>query len=928
MSSSPSVTVMETGFLSAVHDEEHFSSCFYSQGQGLDDSEGSLFGGMIVPDLDYDSGRFDPLPLWDSVGDVPGIIIPDKQMPSSPQCKEDFHKMFKDWQEHLTYMQVPESLKTDELNISTRLSGDIFTPASNSLSTPSIDDLFPLEIKQEDTSVPEDESNRNQIELAVSPEDMQVGNVEDKTEELASHVKKEIKLEIEENCVNVEIEGELSTVKEEIKFENEDDCVDIETVGDQMPVLEAGDLKSLLEQFEASEAVNGSDENKKLSILDSHLYNMVNQPASTSPSPPPANSVPTNQIIRDSLPKEVIDRIKASGRKKTISLIPAIPNKKNGRSATRMQDAAAALSRNKLLKLVTGGSSGESVQLDHDYCTSSDSICTSVPSSVYHSDNTDYPNTPEPTYSRLPDYYVALAPQKALEPRLSNDKWVEKNSKKDSGLESGDVSDASEETQTTPTEIKQKVVLKSVQGVKSVQVVTESGVVLGSAAVKQERKEMPMVSVLKKCNNNSSNKNNSNNNSVINSVSMSVESNIVSTSSVVSCVTSTVSPTVTAVSSSTSMSSLTLPSAVDVQKPVAEEPVKKKKLNLEEYRVRREERERIRSQENSRASSPITCLTPTQQPDSTSQAEGIKNEKPAMQSVEVQTVDFPEEELKKKDLKSRRERDHSKERRNDVRHRRYRARRVSSSSSSSSGDSSRHRSCRRRRDSRTDRYKSNNNAASRMWSRSRSRSSSHSSNSTTCSSRSRSRSRSRDSHWNGKWRSRSPRRSGHYNKRHHWRGNRRWQRRSPVRLNRPPPVVGQEWGVAEKMRQVEERRVIYVGRIEEGTTKAHLRERFQVFGPIVDISVHFRERGDNYGFVTFAYKVDAYEAVEHGNDDPSLPHYDLCFGGRRAFCKQRYADLDGMNNQQYNPYQGQRSNESFDLLLREAQAKLRKRSSV
>lgn len=48
---------------------------------------------------------------------------------------------------------------------------------------------------------------------------------------------------------------------------------------------------------------------------------------------------------------------------------------------------------------------------------------------------------------------------------------------------------------------------------------------------------------------------------------------------------------------------------------------------------------------------------------------------------------------------------------------------------------------------------------------------------------------------------------------------------------------------------------------------------------------------DNYGFVTFAYKVDAYEAVEHGNDDPTLPKYDLSFGGRRAFCKETYADL-------------------------------------
>lgn len=55
--------------------------------------------------------------------------------------------------------------------------------------------------------------------------------------------------------------------------------------------------------------------------------------------------------------------------------------------------------------------------------------------------------------------------------------------------------------------------------------------------------------------------------------------------------------------------------------------------------------------------------------------------------------------------------------------------------------------------------------------------------------------------------------------------------------------------------------------------------------------LHFAVFRDNYGFVTFAFKVDAYEAVEHGNDDPSLPKYDLCFGGRRTFCKVRYSDL-------------------------------------
>merc|ERR1719427_1150036 len=100
----------------------------------------------------------------------------------------------------------------------------------------------------------------------------------------------------------------------------------------------------------------------------------------------------------------------------------------------------------------------------------------------------------------------------------------------------------------------------------------------------------------------------------------------------------------------------------------------------------------------------------------------------------------------------------------------------------------------------------------------------------------------------------------------------------------------------ESQRQVEERRVVYVGRIQEGTLKADLRSRFQVFGPIVDISVHFRDHGDNYGFVTFQYKVDAYAAVEHGNDDPTTPQLDLCFGGRRAFCKEKYFDLDDVED--------------------------------
>ena len=47
----------------------------------------------------------------------------------------------------------------------------------------------------------------------------------------------------------------------------------------------------------------------------------------------------------------------------------------------------------------------------------------------------------------------------------------------------------------------------------------------------------------------------------------------------------------------------------------------------------------------------------------------------------------------------------------------------------------------------------------------------------------------------------------------------------------------------EGERRNEERRIVYVGKISEGTTRADLRKRFEVFGPILEISVHFRDRG-------------------------------------------------------------------------------------
>jgi len=148
----------------------------------------------------------------------------------------------------------------------------------------------------------------------------------------------------------------------------------------------------------------------------------------------------------------------------------------------------------------------------------------------------------------------------------------------------------------------------------------------------------------------------------------------------------------------------------------------------------------------------------------------------------------------------------------------------------------------------------------------------------------------------------------------------------------------------KQQKQVEERRVVYVGRIAEGTTRAEIRARFEVFGPIEEISVHFRDRGDNYGFVTFHNKKDAFSAIEHGNDDTSYPRVDLCFGGRRAFCKEKYADLDsggassrgvggghrGTNSSMQsrsgsrNSGQDSRDVEDFDSLLKQVRAGLRK----
>ncbi|KAL1498234.1 hypothetical protein ABEB36_009066 [Hypothenemus hampei] len=94
----------------------------------------------------------------------------------------------------------------------------------------------------------------------------------------------------------------------------------------------------------------------------------------------------------------------------------------------------------------------------------------------------------------------------------------------------------------------------------------------------------------------------------------------------------------------------------------------------------------------------------------------------------------------------------------------------------------------------------------------------------------------------------------------------------------------------EYLSAVDERRIIFVGRISPTTTREDLRRKFCRFGTILSISLHFRHRNsylEHYGFVTYKYMIDAHEAFSHGNDDRTFPSYDISFGGRRQFCESK-----------------------------------------
>ncbi|XP_015272246.1 PREDICTED: peroxisome proliferator-activated receptor gamma coactivator 1-alpha [Gekko japonicus] len=131
----------------------------------------------------------------------------------------------------------------------------------------------------------------------------------------------------------------------------------------------------------------------------------------------------------------------------------------------------------------------------------------------------------------------------------------------------------------------------------------------------------------------------------------------------------------------------------------------------------------------------------------------------------------------------------------------------------------------------------------------------------------------------------------------------------------------------QRQKAIEERRVIYVGRIGPDITRAELSDRFEVFGEIEECTVNLQDDGDSYGFITYRYTCDAFAALENGYTlrRSSEPDLELYFCGHKQFCKSNYADLDS-NSDDFDPASTKSKYDSmdFDSLLKEAQRSLRR----
>ncbi|KAK7079683.1 hypothetical protein SK128_019517, partial [Halocaridina rubra] len=763
------------------------------------------------------------------------------------------------------------------------------------------------------------------------------------------------------------------------KFNEEE--IDVETVTEKTPVLEAGDVDSLLAEFEASENVNTSSiavtnqKTQKYSSQDkkrcdievpgkcsnqnerkgnkSEIYSINSAKknkqevqnasiiASSIGKKPRAS--PTHQKIKDSLPKEIIEKIKASAKRKSNLMLsePIVVLKGRGVKAHEANQANIKAHKVPHQASTHQVTSDQRVPppLDHDYCFSPDKQRKHKCSDSNLMESEEYLN-------KLPDYCMDKISNLDNQKKLVTDDMHDERGKKDSGVESGDVSDASVEPEdrrkdrTFKCESSVEKIMEDIYN-KLPPYMTDIGnakpkvgEVEEESLVKEESKYNEGKQETKK---------------IKRKLNLSEYRKRIQSAQNSRCP----SPAQTD-SKASSNEPLSIGELIQKMKEAEEQKLKDaqedmplKVLNenvncktVSSPDVEEGELQGDSESENSNSNVQMVLQEMPKQSDSTNTSD-IKKDVVLVPFTSPSSVtsSLGRERCKSKPL------GYTSHRWSSSSHSRSRSR-SPNEGKRKSGSSQSRRSSRGRR-MRPSRNSGSSVSPCRSWSRSRSRSggrvSSDSSYCSTCSCSSLSQSRSRSR--SAKRKDRGYRR--HYSRRHSRNRDRQSSRsrsRSTYRYSRVTRSRSPSWRNSNRsvsptrrcvqpyrreddtrLKEVEERRVIYVGRISEGTTKIDLRRRFQKFGTILDISVHFRECGNNYGFVTFKNKDEAYDAVEHGNDDPAYPRYDLCFGGRRAFCRVQYSDLDAQNDDPYynRMYGGKglNNNADFDSLLRAAMKK-------
>nr|XP_033330832.1 NK-tumor recognition protein [Megalopta genalis] len=1050
---------METGFLN-FHDEEHFSDFSLPLEQVM------LLMHIVENDFDYMETHLDIVnsdSIWsnehecteDVEEDIPTISKMDN-------IKEDFAKVLTDWQEHIGYLQttdIDEYMDIIGLNTNNTDRKSICSSESIFEDEQAMQTLEPecFKAKQVDLTREYLQNDKEKHEPSSSNKNTENLVEQNSYHKIADAIKscdkqehtqdylcpKSSQSKIKKNIPNM-LAKQKKRKREKTVISNKDTKIsncNSKSHTNQLAVLEAGTVESLLEKFEASEnsvvssdssSKSNTDFNREPSLSCYKKQHLIKEPRSTISKKSLSQVSNLHKNIRNALSNKVIEKIKTSGRKKLISIVPTMPSiQGNSRSnGTRMQDAAVTLSRNKLLKIVTNNTKtraidGGLVQLDHDYCSNTtSSVSSSDSNSEYEKQSSDSEKTTPvkdcdrkqtKCHDMVTKSTIALNENKILIKKKGHS--VESNAKKSCTLKLNKIScDRVEQIGTAvcnsvqvskcmKQHIEDESQQETVTGKERSQCVNISNKTINSVnqfrheSSSNSTPEMKIRSALAtsilQLQRGGSTKTKCTNGEIHKTKQMISVLKKPLNGQLPSVVISNACENVVATNNSSNDRQQSIIIQNTDEKLIPEEQKKppRKKLNLAEYRSRREQNR----SDNSGTNSPIQPMTLIYIHHVSTTTEPIKDDfgslnwsereivsilkpkgdvdeekvrpKPKTCDVGIQTYEtvfeFPPKSLIDVDDRNEEEREKQVVNRSQ---RSYRLHRISSSTSRSRSrsksksrsksrsrsSSSRSRSCKRSitRHRRISHRRSSVSSSSSWSSRSRSNTTSTFSSGSTYSrshsrsSRSRSqcsspysscsRSSTRSNFGRNKWsnRRRKERRHRKCYERHRQRSTNSYSYRDCEYERRRSPSSSyhkayDSWASydREKQRQVEERRVIYVGQLEEGITKTDLRRRFERFGPVVDISVHFREHGDNYGFVTFAFKHHAYEAVEHGNDDPDLPRYDLCFGGRRAFCKVKYADLDGVASGSPGSSHLPPMNEdnTFDLLLKEAKAKLRKR---